>query len=79
VTPASTAKSEGTLRAIKDQLDTTEGGPSIQESVKRHYENLERLAASLRKLGMDDTAIDDNITQVFQEYERELVNYMASR
>ena len=79
MTPASTARSEGTLRAIKDQLDTTEGGPAVQESVKRHYENLERLAASLRKLGMDDSTVDDNITQVFHEYERELVNYMASR
>ena len=79
MTATSTARSEGTLRAIKDQLDATEGEPAVRESVKRHYENLERLAASLRKLGMDDSAIDDNITQVFHEYERELVNYMASR
>ena len=54
-------------------------GPVVRESIKRHYENLERLAASLRKLGMDDSTVDENITQVFHEYERELVNYMTAR
>ena len=51
----------------------------VRESIKRHYENLERLAAGLRKLGMDDSTVDENITQVFHEYERELVNYMTAK
>ena len=79
MTLTSTAKSETALGAIKQQLDATEGGAVVRESVKRHYENLERLAAGLRKLGMDDSAVDENITQVFHEYERELVNYMTAK
>ena len=79
VTQTSAAKSETVLGAIKQQLDATGGGPDVRESVRRHYENLERLAAGLRKLGMDDNVVDENITQVFHEYERELVNYMSSR
>ena len=79
MTLTSTAKSESALGAIKQQLDATEGGPVVRESIKRHYENLERLAASLRKLGIDDSTVDENITQVFHEYERELVNYMTSK
>jgi len=74
-----TGKSESALAAIKQQLDATEGGQVVRESIKRHYENLERLAAGLRKLGMDDHAVDENIIQVFREYERELVNYVAAR
>jgi hypothetical protein len=79
VTQTSTDKPQDALGAIKQQLDATGGGPDVRESVRRHYENLERLAAGLRKLGMDDNVVDENITQVFHEYERELVNYMSSR
>lgn len=79
MTQTSTGKSEGALGAIKQQLDATEGGSVVRESIKRHYENLERLAAGLRKLGIDDREVGENITQVFHEYERELTNYIASR
>jgi hypothetical protein len=70
--------SENALGAIKQQLEAAGGGPAVRESVRRHYENLERLAAGLRKLGMDDREIGENITQVFREYERELVSYLAA-
>lgn len=78
MTQTSTGESESALGAIKQQLDATEGGPVVRESIKRHYENLERLAAGLRKLGIDDREVGENITQVFHEYERELTNYIAS-
>jgi hypothetical protein len=66
------------LTAIRRQLDATEGGPVVRESIRRHYEHLESLAGSLRKLGMDGREIDENIMQVFREYERELINYMSA-
>jgi hypothetical protein len=79
VTQTSTDKTQDALGAIKQQLEATEGGSVVRDSVKRHYENLERLAAGLRKLGIDDREVGENITQVFHEYERELTNYIASR
>ena len=66
------------LDSIKQQLAATEGGPSVRESVRRHYENLEHLAAGLRRLGMDEQDVGENVTAVFREYGRELANYMAS-
>ena len=79
MTQTSTDKTQDALGAIKVQLDATEGRSVVRDSVKRHYENLERLAAGLRRLGIDDREVGENITQVFHEYERELTNYIASR
>jgi hypothetical protein len=69
-------RDESALTSIKRQLDATEGGPLVKDSIRRHYENLEALAASLRKLGMDNQVVDENVTLVFQEYERELAEYL---
>ena len=66
------------LVKIKRQLDATDAEPSVQENVRRHYENLEKLAHSLRTLGMDDHQIDKNVVEVFKEYERELDEYMRA-
>ena len=66
------------LITIKEQLDATECGSVVKQSIKRHYEHLESLAAGLRKLGMDGREVDENIMQVFHEYERELTNYIST-
>ena len=65
---------DDTLAAIKEKLDATEGSPAVQENVKRHYENLEKLAANLRKLGMDERDVSAEILLVFKQYEQAL-NY----
>lgn len=70
------ASGDGTLSVVRSRLDSGEGGEVAQGSLKRHYENLEKLAGSLRKLGMDEREVDENLMQVFQEYERELTNYI---
>ena len=72
------AREDTALDTIKRLMDASDGGPVVTQSIKRHYEHLESLAASLRKLGMDSHAVDENIMQVFREYERELVNYVNS-
>jgi hypothetical protein len=66
------------LTVIKEMLDATDQSPAVRQSVKRHYEHLESLAASLRKLGMDGREVDENIMLVFREYERELANYIST-
>jgi len=66
------------LTVIKEMLDARDESAVVRQSIKRHYEHLESLAASLRKLGMDGRDVDDNIMQVFREYERELANYIST-
>ena len=67
-----------TLAVIKQKLDAAEGGPSLRENVKRHYEHLENLAANLRKLGMDERDISAEILEVFKRYEAALTDYMRA-
>jgi hypothetical protein len=78
MTAAVQAPQDTALDTIKRIMQTAEGGPVVAQSIKRHYEHLESLATSLRSLGMDGREVDENIMQVFREYERELVNYVKS-
>jgi hypothetical protein len=78
MTVDATPAQEHTLAEIKRKLDSTEGGPAVQENVRRHYEHLENLAANLRKLGMDERDISDEIVQVFKRYEQALMDYMRA-
>jgi hypothetical protein len=71
-------KQDDTLAAIKEKLDAAEGGPTVQENVKRHYEHLENLAANLRKLGMDERDVSAEILLVFKQYEKALTDYMRA-
>jgi uncharacterized protein YeeX (DUF496 family) len=74
-----TAANHGdTLTIIKQKLDATDVTPGVQANVKRHYEHLENLAATLRKLGMDERDISDEIMQVFQRYEQVLTDYIKA-
>ena len=61
------------LMAVKTRLAAVATVPALQQSVKRHCENLETLAKTLQSLGMDDQEIDRNVLGVFEEYERELL------
>lgn len=48
------------------------GEESLKNNVARHSETLDRLAQSLRKLGMGDSQISEHIGGIFGEYRREL-------
>jgi hypothetical protein len=76
--PDMTLTCDGALARIKQKLDIAAGSSHVQQNVKRHYEHLETLAASLRRLGMDEREISDEIMQVFQRYERILNDYVQA-
>jgi hypothetical protein len=65
------------LSGVRARLAAVSKVPALQQSVKRHCENLEALAATLRGLGMDDQEIGRNVLSVFEEYERELLNTLS--
>ena len=73
-----TPMQDNTLATIKQKLDAAEGSPTVRENVKRHYENLENLAANLRKLGMDEKDVSAEILLVFKQYEKVLTDYMRA-
>lgn len=62
------------LSVVKTRLEAVSTMPGLQQSVKRHCENLETLAKTLRSLGMDNQEINRNVLAVFEEYERELLH-----
>lgn len=71
-------KTDRTLAAIKRRLDGTDDGTVAKESFKSHYQHLERLAANLRELGIDEAEIDEHVSLIFRQYERELIRYLES-
>jgi hypothetical protein len=73
-----TLEQSDTLTLIKKKLDAADSSPAIDGNIKRHYEHLENLAASLRRLGMDERTISDEILSVFQQYEKALETYIKA-
>jgi hypothetical protein len=65
------------ISVAKNRLAAVSTVPALQLSVKRHCENLEALAGTLRSFGMDDKEIDRNVLGVFEEYERELLHTLS--
>jgi hypothetical protein len=66
-------ETSGALAQIKDDLSRFEQEPDLRNSVREHYQHLESLAASLRRLGIDGKAIDYHVTQIFEKYRVELL------
>jgi hypothetical protein len=62
------------LSVVKTRLEAVSTVPGLEHSVKRHCENLETLAQTLRKPGMENQEINRNVLAVFEEYERELLH-----
>ncbi|MBC8240288.1 MAG: hypothetical protein H8E30_07415 [Alphaproteobacteria bacterium] len=60
------------LQVVEGHMNNQSLPPSVQENFAQHYENLTRLAGSLRELGMEQEAIDEHVIGIFGEYEREL-------
>jgi hypothetical protein len=67
------SETSGALAQIKNDLSRFELEPDLRNSVRKHYEHLETLAASLKKLGIDGKAIDYHVTQIFEKYRIELM------
>jgi hypothetical protein len=65
------------LSTVKTRLAAVSTVPALQQSVKRHCENLEMLAKTLRSLGVEDQEIDRNVLGMFEEYERELLHTLS--
>ena len=60
------------LKVVRDRMSDHALPLSIRANLRDHYENLERLAENLTKVGMDDAQIDAHVVEIFKEYEREL-------
>ena len=58
---------------MRERLDALDRGHVAADSIARHCEDLARLADHLRKLGMDDRTISDEVMGIFRQYERALV------
>jgi hypothetical protein len=67
------SETSGALAQIKNDLCRFELEPDLRNSVREHYQHLESLAASLRRLGIDGKAIDYHVTQIFEKYRVELL------
>ena len=67
------SETSGALAQIKHDLSRFELEPDLRNSVREHYEHLESLAASLRKLGIDGKTIDHHVVQIFEKYRMELM------
>ena len=63
----------GALQQIKNDLSRFALEPDLRNSVGAHYNHLETLAASLKKLGIDGKAIDHHVSRIFEKYRIELL------
>ena len=67
------------LEQVRQTLDGFEREPRIRGNIRAHYENLVQLAENLKRLGLDDKLIEASVLDVFHEYERELLKYIAAQ
>lgn len=63
------------ISLARNELDRLELHPRAREATQNHCRNLERLAASLSRLGFDDTQIDGYVMEAFSGYRQELLNH----
>lgn len=66
------------LAVAKTGLQRFESVSEVRESLRSHYENLERLSNNLRKLGIDEQTIDQNVIELFNEYKEVLETSIKS-
>ena len=58
---------------LADQVED----PAVRDNVRRHSDHLAALAENLRRLGLDEAVVDEQVMGVFRQYERELAQYIA--
>ena len=52
--------------------------PALQASLSRHRENLASMVAALRAVGLDEAAIEANLSMLIESYRAELTAALAS-
>lgn len=75
---ANTSGRRPPIDAIRRRLEALDQDNVVPESIARHCDNLARLADRLRKLGMDDQAVNAEVLGIFQQYERALVESLLA-
>lgn len=59
--------------SLKEKSQDESFPVQARENIKRHCDDLTRLADNLRKLGIDQEEIDGHVIEIFKGYERELL------
>jgi hypothetical protein len=67
-----------TIKTIKDRLDARDD-PFLRKNVERHEKNVERLAGSLRALGLHEDKVDASVLEASEAYEELLREYVAAK
>lgn len=69
--------SSDALASIKRDLDRFEAEPRLRMSVRDHYTHLTELAEKLRKLGIDDLVVDQQVIGIFERYRSQLMSVVS--
>jgi hypothetical protein len=64
---------QSALTTVKRELEGIPLTETVREKVGNHYEDLTRLAASLKTVGLDHHEIDHHVIEIFNEYRTELL------
>ncbi len=59
--------------AEQDPFQVFEIPPQLEESLKRHRENLEKLICSLQMVGISEAQIEESVSVIVASYKEELV------
>lgn len=71
------ATSNGALDDIRGRIGDLNPPVELRTSVADHIAHLQKLAKSLRSVGMDETAIDQHVLELFMQYEAQLMRAMG--
>jgi hypothetical protein len=52
--------------------------PALEDSLRRHRENLTQLVTSLRSVGLSETQIEDSVSVLVTSYKEELLRTMKA-
>lgn len=61
------------LTGVADAIQEIDVPPTLEESTRRHQENLLHLAEALVAAGVDEATIEMSIEMAFEEYKVELL------
>lgn len=67
------------VQQVRQELEGLEAPQQFLDTIQSHCGNLERLASSLRQLGMDDQVIDRHVLEVYEEYKSGLKTLLADQ
>lgn len=76
--PASQANRD-VIQQVRQELEGLKAPHQFLDTIQSHCNNLERLASSLRQLGMDDQIIDRHVLEVYEDYKSGLKMLLADQ